>query len=117
MSVLSKTQHGQIFKCSKCTKIHIEYKNLNFNFNEKEFNHFAEYILSLDGREWEEKNENAPYERKIIIPIRHKNFHVLLNNEELNELKELLRIRKEEESKHYLKMIQLDKFSFVFNLN
>ena len=93
---LSKTQNGQVFKCDKCKAIHIEYKNLNFNFSAKQYKHFADYILNLDGEEWEYKNRNGHYGRKIIIPIGNKSFNILLNAEELEELKQLFSTKKQE---------------------
>ncbi len=32
MEILIETQNGKIFKCAKCDAVHVEYKNLNFNF-------------------------------------------------------------------------------------
>jgi len=92
--VSNKTENGKVFKCSKCDAIHIEYKNLNFNFSEKQYKHFADYILKLDGEEWENKNRNSHYRRKIIIPIGHKSVNILLNNTELQELKQLFSSKK-----------------------
>jgi len=78
---LFNTKNGRVFKCKNCKAIHIEYKNLNFNFNKKQYDHFRNYIA---------KNQTSLYRKKIVIPIGHKNFNVLLNKEELNELKDLL---------------------------
>ena len=93
---INETQNGRVFKCSKCNAIHIEYKNLNFNFSEKQYKHFADYILKLDGNEWEHKNRNSHYRRKIIIHVGHKNINLLLNNAELQELKQLFSTKKQE---------------------
>lgn len=90
MQPINKTTHGKVFKCYTCKKIHIEYKNLNFNFEEEEYEEFATYIQDLDGEKWEEMNKNQIYTRKIIISIRHKTFNIMLHNYELEELKELL---------------------------
>jgi len=54
------------------------------------------FNVALDGNEWEYKNRNSYYRRKIIIPIGHKNINILLNNEELQELKQLLSTKKQE---------------------
>ena len=89
MILINKTINGQIFKCDSCEAIHIEYKNLSFNFSVQQFDNFADYLSKLDGKKWEEKNKNSSYKRKIIIPIGHKSFNVLLNNEELQELNSL----------------------------
>ena len=60
---INKTQNGQVFKCDKCNLIHIEYKNLNFNFTIKQFDDFADYLSKLDGEEWEEKNKNSKFDK------------------------------------------------------
>ncbi len=86
---ISKTENGSVFKCSGCDKIHIEYKNLNFNFNEKDYADFAKYFKDLDGSYWENRNSHLPYRRKIIVPVGHSSLNVLLNNEEVQELKSL----------------------------
>lgn len=87
--IINQTENGQVFRCPKCRLIHFEYKNLNFNFTEKEYNHFANYILNLEGEYWEIKNGNTYFRRKIFIPAGKKNFNIILNNKELLELKEL----------------------------
>lgn len=86
---INETENGQVFKCSKCKAIHLEYKNLNFNFTEEQYTNFAEYINNLNGKEWENKNKNSQFKRKIIISIGHQSFRVLLATEELEELKRL----------------------------
>lgn len=91
MEVLSRTKNGQVYICKKCNMIHIEYGNLNFNFSKKEFEEFANYIINLDGAFWQDENKYAPFNRKIIIPIGHKNFNVLLSLAELNEMKSLFK--------------------------
>jgi len=88
-NTLSRTENGNVFKCSGCSKIHIEYKNLNFNFNEKEYFDFAKYFKELDGSYWEKMNSHFPYRKKIIVPVGHSSLNVLLNNEEVQELKKL----------------------------
>ncbi len=87
--IIGHTENGSIFICSKCKLIHFEYKNLGFNFKPKEYRHFAKYILRLEGGYWEMKNANNYFKRKILIPIGKTNFNILLNNEELLELKDL----------------------------
>jgi hypothetical protein len=88
--IINKTENGKVFTCPSCNSIHIEFKNLNLNFSEAQYEHFAKYIMNLDGKVWEKKNENTLYERKIIIPIEHKNFNILLNIADLEEFKILL---------------------------
>ncbi|ALO17341.1 hypothetical protein L21SP5_03744 [Salinivirga cyanobacteriivorans] len=68
MEIISQTINGKIFKCTSCSAIHIEYKNINFNFSQIQYNHFKKIILKIDGKEFEERNRHTVYRRKIIIP-------------------------------------------------
>ena len=106
------TANGKIYKCTCCNKIYIEYKNLNFTFNEKEFDYFSDFIRNLDGILWETKNANSPLRRKIVIPVGHKNLRVLLNNVELQELKSLL-----SPNSHQLLPSEIAKLNFNFSSN
>ncbi|WP_321290609.1 DUF6686 family protein [uncultured Sunxiuqinia sp.] len=90
IQLIGKTANGKIFKCDKCSAIHVEFKNMGFNLSEKQFPYFAESILDLDGNEWETRNKGSYFSRKILIPTGHNTINILLNNQELNELKELL---------------------------
>lgn len=90
MKVLSQTENGRIFKCTSCNKIHIEYKNLEFLFDDDEYEFFREYFRELDGEYWENINSDSVYRRKIIVPVGHKNIRMLLFNNELEEIKILL---------------------------
>lgn len=87
--IISKSENGKVFKCSTCKLIHFEYKNLNFNFSQKEYDHFSNYFINLSGEYWEITNANSSFKRKIIIPAGTDNFNILLNNEELKELQDL----------------------------
>lgn len=89
--VISRTLNGKIFHCHTCNKIHIEYKNLNFNFSEDEFIFFKDYFLKLDPEKWEKINRDTCYCRKVMIPIGHKNFTAMFHAAEIYELKELFK--------------------------
>jgi len=88
--IISKTQNGKIFKCDNCNAFHIEFKNLNFNFNDSQFRLFKNSIQNIEGEEWEKINEKSTYTRKILIPSGQKGFNILFNSSELNEFKNLL---------------------------
>ncbi|MDX8338961.1 DUF6686 family protein [Draconibacterium sp. IB214405] len=94
MEVLIETLNGKIFKCATCDAIHVEYKNLNFNFKEEDFWKFAQYIQNLDGEEWTQRNKTSNFKRKIIIPVGSQVFNALLNTEELEEFKRLMNFQK-----------------------
>ncbi len=112
--IYSETRNGKVFRCSSCNQIHIEYKNLNFNFSNAEYDFFANYFLKLDGDLWEERNKDTHYSRKIIVPVSHKNLNIILNKEELEELKILLGDKRK---KYKMKLINHNHFRFDEALN
>ena len=113
--IIRQTINGKVFKCDKCNTIHIEFKNLFFNFKGEDYMEFASYLDTLDGEEWEEKNKNTVMTRKIIIPIGNANVQILLNNDELNELKLLFKDQIIQEG--YKETLNLGNLKFVNNLN
>lgn len=88
--IFNQTAHGKVFLCRSCKKIHVEFNNINFNFSKEEYLHFSKYINELNGDYWEKINTHSSYRRKILIPLDHRNYNLLLNKEELAELKILL---------------------------
>ena len=113
--IIRQTDQGKVFKCSKCNFIHVEFKNLNFNFNTAQYEHFANYIQNLDGSEWENINRDSNYSRKIMIPIGHQNFNIILNADELIEFNNLLNIQQVYNG--YKKHIKTSQFDFYVYLN
>lgn len=95
---INKTQNGIVFKCDKCNKIHFEYNNLNFLFTSEQFYSFSDYILELDADYWENKNQHSPHNRKIFVPVGHKNLKLGFHTEEIEELQSLLGSQKENTS-------------------
>ena len=89
MKTIKETNNGRVFMCGKCDALHVEYKNLNFNLTNKQFNDFSTYLNDLDGMEWENRNADSTFTRKIIVPTQDPFFNVILNNNELRELRVL----------------------------
>lgn len=116
MNIIKETMNGRIFKCNKCNAIHLEYKNLNFNFSEKDFNNFIKYFQEIDADFCEKTNSNSEFKRKIILPIGHQNFNILFDKNEFKEFKELL-IQKEQKEHHYLEIIENKEVFEVQYLN
>ncbi|MCT4590059.1 MAG: hypothetical protein N4A71_19695 [Carboxylicivirga sp.] len=90
--IISQTRHGRVFICPSCDKVHIEFHNFLFSFNQEEFNHFKQCFSRMDGQYYEAINADIVYQRKIIVPIGHKHASMMLNRQELNELKRLLSV-------------------------
>lgn len=89
-AIINQSPNGIVFTCTSCNKIHIEFKNLNFNFTAKQYDYFVQYFNNLQIEIWEEKNENTLYRRKIIVPIGHHSFNIMLHRLEVIELRQLL---------------------------
>lgn len=109
-TLFSKTENGKVFICSKCNEIHVEFKNFNFNFSQSEYLHFSNYFMKIEADEWEYKNRETFYNRKIIIPLGYKNFNMMLNKEELLELKQLLSSK---DYKNHFEIINTAFLNFV----
>lgn len=88
--VYKKTKNGRIFQCENCNDIHLEYKILNLNLSLTQFHQFSLNIIAIEGEKWVSRNNKSGMARKIFIPLENRNILLMLNLEELNELKELV---------------------------
>ncbi len=88
--VINQTANGCVFICPGCDKIHVEFQNFLFSFDEKEYKHFSSCFLRLDGAYYEQVNARLHSRRKIIVPIGHRNASMQLNRKELEEIQVLL---------------------------
>lgn len=115
IELLNQTLNGRIFRCSICNKIHIEYKNLNFNFSNEEYEYFKDYFFKLEPEKWEIKNRNTCFCRKVMVPIGHRNFNVMFHTSEIYELKNLLNYSKY--GNETLRLIKLCNIELKLSLN
>jgi hypothetical protein len=89
LMMMSQTANGKVFVCNGCNKYHLEYKNLQFSFNESEYRFFVDYFNKIDADYWESINKNTLYRKKIMVPIGHHNFTMMFDYVEILELREL----------------------------
>ncbi len=115
MKILIETANGKIFKCSQCEAIHIEYRNLNFNFQKEDFRKFIQYVNSLGANETEKRNQQSIFSRKILMPVGNKCFNVIFNSIEFEEFKRMLNFQTDNNSFHG--KIKTCQFEFTPNLN
>ncbi|MBN2747143.1 MAG: hypothetical protein JXR34_10495 [Bacteroidales bacterium] len=94
MKILKETKNGRLFKCSSCSNYHLEFNNININFNEARLQSFQKYLQEMDGFEFEIRNSQSSFKRKIVIQTNTTGLNILLNQTELEELKCLLDFRK-----------------------
>jgi hypothetical protein len=65
----------------------VEFRNLCFDFYEEEYLSFVQYVCGLDGEAIETKYKQSIHKRKIPLSVGHVCLTILLNKEELSELK------------------------------
>jgi hypothetical protein len=90
MELLNKTKNGQLLYCKCCNTYQLEFGNLFFSLQEKEFMSFRRYIAGINGEQSAEANRNKSFHRKIFIHLSAKNLFFCLHLHELEELKTLL---------------------------
>ncbi len=115
LNIINQTINGKVFLCNTCNAIHIEYKNLNFNFSTAQFKNFVNYMSQLKGEDPEYQNRDSQYARKILIPMGHDSFNVILNNSELEEMKNLLHIKMIERKEFQIFKAGLIEFTAFMN--
>lgn len=87
---LYSTKYGQIIRKIPENEFIIEFGNLSWKLTLYQFRMMKNFIKRLDGQFYEELNKDSFYRRKIRIPIKTTNLSILLNQDELLDLKTLL---------------------------
>ena len=90
--ILHSSRNGQIFICTQCQKIHLEFGNFTFDFSSQaHLTHFLTHLERVDGLYYEELNKHSSYQRKIMVPIPDTRMKMLFTSGELNEIRTLIR--------------------------
>lgn len=90
MTVINKTEQGQVVKCGSCSLIHVEFGNISLNLTEEEFHHFKQYVATINGEHFANVNRDSCNHRKILLQIGAKRGYFALHLHELYELRRLL---------------------------
>ena len=93
-SVLNRTKNGTLSFCHHSKLFQFVFNNLCFELYEWELEKFVAFLDELDVGYWEEQLSNSLHQRKIPIPINTNHFIILINKQELEELKQLLTHKK-----------------------
>ena len=89
-TLLNSTPNGSLFYNGEHGLVLLEYKNLCFDFYREEYDSFVNYISRLDGEAIEARFADTIHRRKIPVPVGNVCLTILLNVEELTELKLLM---------------------------
>jgi len=85
--LVNSTPNGSLYYNEESRLVLVEFKNLCFDFYEEEYLSFVQYVCGLDAEAIERKYKQSIHKRKIPLPVGHVCLTVLLNKEELSELK------------------------------
>ena len=88
--IINQTKNGLFTYCNQTKLFQFVYNNLCFELYEWELQKFIEYISGLDVDYWEKQLAHSFHNRKIPVTVGHNHFIILLNKQELVELKRLL---------------------------
>ncbi len=111
--VIVKSTIGQIFICSQCRKIHLEFGNFTIDFlDEDQLNSFYKHLKQIDGQYYADINQHSAYIRKIMVPIPNSGIKVLFTLEELSEIKLLC---EKFLSRNQRELVQVTRIEFDFN--
>ena len=87
---VKETKNGILIYMNNCKKFQLSFNNLHFSLDILELETFKDFLRKVDIGYWEKEYENSIYEKKIPIPTLQSNFIILLNRNELDELRILL---------------------------
>lgn len=88
--ILSRSKNGVLTFCGHSKLFRLVYNNLCFELYEWELEALREYIAALDPGYWEAHLKDWGHRRKIPISVGKKHFIILVDREEVQEIKDLL---------------------------
>ena len=109
--IIQKTTNGLLLFCPTGKCFQLSFNNLFFNLNSHELNGFIDFIEKIDFKYWEHEYKNSVYQKKIPIPTIQSNLMIMLDRNELLELKILLKIFKENH------ILNSDEINYDLNYN
>lgn len=111
LKVLNKTTNGILLFCPRNKVFNLSFNNLTFNFDSKQLYAFIEFLEDIDCDYWENEYRNSIYEKRIPIPTSQKNFIILMDKNDLQELKYLLDFDTEKQLLSYNEI----NYKLIFN--
>lgn len=92
LEILNQTKNGLFTFCNHSKLFQLVFNNLCFEFYEWELENFKKYLVTLDVTYWEKDLLPSINQRKIPISVGNKYFVILVNKQEILEIKNLLAI-------------------------
>src|SRR5690606_3755619 len=88
--IMSRSKNGVLTFCENSKLFRLVYNNLCFELYEWELEALREYITDLDPGYWEAHLKDWGHHRKIPISVGKKHFIILVDREEVQEIRGLL---------------------------
>ena len=111
--VINHTQNGIFLQCEACKSYQVSFGNIFLELTQEELNHFKKFLEDLDPDHWEQVYCNCSIKRKVPIPTLQSNLQIMFNRNELEELKNLLGMTKNDTSE----LITVEKVDYTLILN
>lgn len=111
--ILSKIRSGELSMCEQCNIYHLTFNNIYFEFNEKQFYQFRNYISNIDIEYWEKSCSCSSIKRKIPLQTLHQNLVLIFSKQEVIELNTLFA----KSTKNKLSILNVDDIDYMLILN
>ena len=95
IKIISRVKHGELTLCEGCKNYNLTFNNLFFQFTKNQLLQFREYVSKIDVDYWLEYSFYTTQRKKIPVQTFHENLILVFDLFEINELKKLLGIHKE----------------------
>ncbi|MDY8135942.1 DUF6686 family protein [Aquimarina sp. 2201CG5-10] len=90
IKLLNQTKNGSILHCDSCKLYHLIFGHFHLEFSRSELKNFMLFLKNINVPYWEYRYQSKLIKRKIPIPTLQKNLSLVLNQKELDEIKNLL---------------------------
>ena len=114
VKILKQTKTGTINFCAECSMYKLNFGHFTLEFTENELNHFGIFLIEIDIDYWESQYCHCAMKRKIPIATLQQNLYLMLNKEELEELKSLVFFK---EGAGTMELLPLEKIAYNLILN
>jgi len=92
--VLSRVKNGELSFCESCQNYNLVFNNIFFQFDQDQLNKFRDYVSKIEISYWLDFSSCTSQRRKIPVPTFHQNLILIFDDYEIEELKILLKIKK-----------------------
>ncbi len=111
--IISRVKNGELSICKGCKAYSLIFNNIYFQFDKNQLEQFRDYILKIDIDYWLDHNSCTVQKRKIPVATYHQNLILVFDRYEIEELKELLCVKKEQ-TKEIISTAEID-YTLILN--